>query len=378
MSSFFYLNKINFFMKKHLLLITFFITTISFAQHRIIIDRKIDEEVYIKDATQYLKPGDTVQLAGHYKFFKIYNISGTEEKPIVFINKGLVTIGGFPPYVGFFSGKNFKVLGNGDANFKYGIHFTSTNKNKYGNFGISLDNSTGVEIAYCEFSKVSTGILHNPTTGKSITNCYYHDNYLHDLDSPGPNGKGKSVGLYIGSIDYFNRNKPDSFINCKIENNKLEHISGIGIQVASGNFNISGNSISNYGFSQLEENNVAIDLELGASGNVVNNLVDSSQSMGLSIYGSGLIEVSSNKFTHLTLADRKYNTVVFINAKGKFPLKLNFHNNYINGSSNGAVIANITKDELNRGSTFSSNKIDGEFKKIYSILPKDKIVNTLK
>src|SRR5829696_7253785 len=84
------------------------------------LQRRTNNTIYITDATSILQAGDTVLLEGDYTWIKLFKIEGTKDSPIVFINKGLVTIGGHVPYTCVFNGNYFKILGNGDPDLKYG------------------------------------------------------------------------------------------------------------------------------------------------------------------------------------------------------------------------------------------------------------------
>ena len=346
------------------------------AQDTIHLTRKENNTVYLPDAKDILKPGCIVLLEGNYKWIKIANIQGTEEKPIIFINKGLVKIGGFRAYDCVLSGKYFKVLGNGSKDIKYGIQLNSGNDTSFSEFGLNLMNSSNVEVAYCEFTKVSSGILQNPKEGDSMIDCYYHNNYIHDLDNP--KEKGRSEGFYLGNshtdIPYTANFR---FINCRIENNVLENLSGDGIQVKHGSFIIKGNVIKNHGAAKLYAQRSGILLGDNASGIITQNTVEDGNGVGLQILGCGDVEISYNQFIHLNLSELLKEDLWYINRKGDTAitvpkLKISAHDNVLNGSARYAI-NNATKIDLSDGSIFENNQIEGSFVKVFNCMKADRI-----
>jgi len=367
-------------MKFLLFLISFSLSVSLYAQHdhhRIILDRKTDYALYIKDASKIMQPGDTIQLAGRYKSVKINNLAGTPENPVIIINKGHVVIEGVKPNTAVFTGKYFKVLGNGDPNYTYGIHFTSFSKNADVDFALRLENSTNAEVAFCEISQVVNGILHNPPSGSSSVDCYIHNNYIHDIGDPKKKEKGNGI--------YLTASKPEPgksvwvFQNYRIENNKLESITGNALFVSNGYFSIKDNIVSKFALSGLKGFNTGIILGINANGKITGNKIDSAKGKGLDILGFGEVEVSGNKFASLSVADLN-EEIVFINglfkAEAASPLlKLAFLNNSITESVAKFAVTNITKPGFTNGSVFQGNKITGDFKKTFNLISKDKIKN---
>lgn len=316
--------------------------------------RRSNNTVYLTDATSLLQPGDTVVLEGDYTWIKIFNIQGTKEAPILFINKGLVTVGGYVPYTCVLNGSYFKVLGNGDGDIPYGIKLGKERDSIYGAFGLALGDSKGVEVAHCEFQYLSSGILQNPPQGQPMTDCYYHHNYLHNFDNP--KSKGRSEGFYLGNT----KESATRFENCRIENNRIENVSGDGIQVSRGTFVIKGNSIKNYAQASLALQRAGIIVGGAATADVQNNTVENGGGVGLQIFGCGVMDVSGNTFKDIDVRRLQKEDIVYINGKSataETPLQIRFYNNnFINVQPNRKVVCNATFAEKSAGISFRNNK----------------------
>jgi len=320
----------------------------------VILPKRSDNTVYITDASTLLQAGDTVLLQGDYTSIKLLNIQGTKEAPVVFLNKGLVTIGGYVPYTCVFFGSYFKILGNGDPQYQYGIRVGKQRDSIYGSFGFAFGASKGVEVAYCEFQFLSSGILQNPPEGQAMTDCYYHNNYLHDFDDP--KYKGRSEGFYLGNT----KTSTTRFENCRIENNLIENVSGDGIQVSRGSFIVKGNTVRNYAKARLAMQRAGIIVGGEATADIIDNVVEGGGGVGLQIFGCGPMEVSGNTFKNIDVQLLPKEDIVYINGKTATPdnlLKINFHDNtFINVTPNRKIVYNGTFDDKNDGITFKKNK----------------------
>jgi hypothetical protein len=320
----------------------------------VMLPRGSNNMVYILDAGPLLQPGDTVLLEGDYKAIKLLNIQGTKEHPVVFTNKGLVTIGGYVPYTCVMAGSYFKILGNGDPAYKYGIRLGKQKDSVWGSFGFAFGASTGVEVAYCEFQYLGSGILQNPSSGQVMSDCFYHNNYLHDFDNP--KGKGRSEGFYLGNT----KASTTRFENCRIENNIIENVSGDGIQASRGTFLIKGNTIRNYAKARLAMQRAGIIIGGEATADIINNMVEGGGGVGLQIFGCGKMKISGNTFKDIDVQDLQKEDIVYINGKtatADAPLEINFHDNqFINVRPNRKIIYNGTFDDKNAGITFKKNK----------------------
>jgi hypothetical protein len=340
-------------MKKGLLLIFLFTTLLTEAR-TVTLPRRSNNTVYITDATSLLQAGDTVVLEGDYTWIKLFKIGGTKDSPIVFINKGLVTVGGYVPYTCVFSGSYFKILGNGDPQYKYGIRLGKEQDSIYGAFGFAFQDSKGVEVAHCEFQYLSCGILQNPAEGQVMSDCYYHDNYMHDLDNP--KGRGRSEGFYLGNT----KASATTFENCRIENNIIENVSGDGIQASAGTFIIKGNVIRNYAKAHLAQQRAGIIVGGLATADIIDNVIENGSGVGLQIFGRGKMEIAGNTFKNIDVQALPKEDIIYINGKTAtpgIPLEIDFHDNeFVNVAPNRKVIYNGTFADKTAGITFHKNK----------------------
>jgi len=336
------------------------------AQHKIILDRNSEDGLFIKDASDDIHAGDTVLLKGRYTSFAIYNIKGTAEKPIVFINKGPVLIGGNQIHGAIFSGEHFKILGNGDKSLKYGIYFSSLGKDQYPHFRLKIASSKNVEIAFCDISNAANGIIQIPGASSTITDGYYHDNYFHNVGKV--TLKKPCNAINLGTANLSTDISSYSFKNFRIENNLFDSLAGNAIEVFKGEFTITNNHIKHYGLAKIINCQSAILLGTNATGEIKGNVVDSSSGTALVILGYGNINVENNSFTHLSAALSETQDIVTIDGtlarKENMPLlKLNFKDNTIEGTNYRYAINNIASSNLVAGSRFSNNKIYGRLKK---------------
>lgn len=325
------------------------------AQARTIaLPRRADNTVYIADAARFVQAGDTVALEGDYTWIKLFNIRGTKDSPVLFINRGLVTIGGYRPYTCVFSGSYFKILGNGDAQYPYGIRLGKEQDSSYGAFGFAFHDSKGVEVAHCEFQYLSCGILQNPAEGQTMSDCYYHDNYLHNLDNP--RAGGRSEGFYLGN----SKASTTRFEACRIENNIIENVSGDGIQASGGTFLIKGNHIRNYAKARLAQQRAGILVGGQATADVIDNTIESGSGVGLQIFGWGAMSVRGNTFKDIDVQDLPNEDIVYINGKTATPenlLQVDFEaNTFVNVAPNRSVLYHATAPAKNAGIRFRKNK----------------------
>lgn len=340
-------------MKKGLLVVLLFASIFSQAR-MVTLPRRSNNTVYIMDATTLLQAGDTVTLEGDYAWIKLFKIEGTKDSPVVFINKGLVTIGGYVPYTGVFHGNYFKILGTGDPAYKYGIRLGKQRDSIYGAFGLAFGDSKGVEVSHCEFQFLSSGILQNPPEGQVMSDCYYHDNYLHDFDNP--RAKGRSEGFYLGNT----KAAVSRFEDCRIENNLIENVSGDGIQVSRGSFIVKGNTVRNYAKASLAMQRAGIIVGGDATADIIDNTIEGGGGVGLQIFGRGKMDVSGNTFKDIDVQRLQKEDIVYINGKSATPeelLQINFHDNqFINVFPNRKIIYNGTFADKTAGISFKKNK----------------------
>ena len=340
-------------MKKSILLFLWMLALTANAR-TVSLPRRGDNTVYIKDAATIMQAGDTVLLEGDYTWIKLFKIVGTKDSPVVFINKGLVTIGGYVPYTCVFSGDYFKILGNGDAQYKYGIRLGKERDSIYGAFGFAFHDSKGVEVAHCEFQYLSCGILQNPVEGQVMSDCYYHDNYLHDLDNP--KAKGRSEGFYLGNT----KASATAFEACRIEANLIENVSGDGIQASGGTFIIRGNTVRNYAKARLAQQRAGILIGGRATADVIDNRIEDGNGVGLQVFGWGKMKIWGNTFKNINVQTLANEDIVYINGKTatpETPLQIDFQNNeFIEVFPNRSIIYNATAADKTTGISFKKNK----------------------
>ncbi len=335
---------------------SFFLLILAFAAgaRTVSLPRRGDNTVYIRDAATIMQAGDTVLLEGDYTWIKLFKIAGTKDSPVVFINKGLVTIGGYAPYTCVFSGDYFKISGNGDTAHKYGIRLGKSRDSVYGAFGFAFHDSKGVEVAHCEFQYLSCGILQNPAEGQAMPDCYYHDNYFHDLDNP--KAKGRSEAFYLGNT----KASTTAFEACRIESNLIENVSGDGIQASGGTFVIRGNTIRNYATAKLAQQRAGILIGGQATADIIDNIIEGGSGVGLQIFGQGNMKIWGNTFKNIDVQTLVNEDIIYINGKTatpETPLQIDFQNNeFAAVFPNRSVIHNATAADKTAGTLFKKNK----------------------
>lgn len=334
------------------LLFLFLIFSGFIAQAQVIeIPRRPDNTILLTDASS-IAPGSIIELSGNYKAVRIQNLKGTPEKPIIIRNKGRVVISGYSSFACIVSGENFKILGT-DVDSMKGIKVAGYG-NTYTGFGFGFGESTNVELAGVEMTQLQSGVLMNPKANTNMENCYFHDNYIHNLNNPEANGR--SEGFYLGNTSMRTTGR---FINCRVENNILDSLAGDGIQVCNGNFIIKGNRISNYAKVSLKDQRNGILVGGAASAIVQNNTVENGGGNCLQMLGWGANVVSGNTFKNTDVSNLTNECIVYINAKSaneENPFSVIFKdNNFQNVKSSRAIIANATKGN-NLASVFCQNK----------------------
>lgn len=323
---------------------------VSLAAHARIIHLPKNNDGGIYKPKHNAQPGDTIELEGHYQYINLENLFGQPGKEIVITNKGQVEVSGYKTYCGIFVGNFFKVLGNGDPSIKYGIRFCGYGS-VFSAFGIALANSSHVEIASCEFEKLQAGIFQNPVSKTDMVDCYYHDNYFHNLDNP--EEQGRSEGFYIGNTG---ANSPGKFKNCRIENNILENLSGDGIQVCQGNFIIRNNKVTNWAEAKLKWQRNGILVGGDASAKVEGNELTGGHGVAFQFLGGGVNSFKNNIIRDVDVSDLSTEDIIYMDARsGKFSIDFS-NNRFIQVRPNRKIIFNNTPPANTSGSRFQNNK----------------------
>ncbi len=331
------------------------------AQDTIRLPRSANNAVYVADASKSIPPGSVVELQGDYLFYKVYNVKGTAEKPITFINKGLVRIGGFKAYTFQVQGEHFIINGSGDPAYKYGflLNYDTT---VAGVFGFNPENSTDFEVHHIECTNAAEGIFQNPRTGGLMNNIFYHHIYIHDLRNPYTNPPGWSEGFYLGNTsDTIPYTAAYRFKNCRIEDCYMENIPGDGIQVEQGSFIVKRDTVINFATAQIPQQNNGIQVGPNGSAIIDSVTIYKGGGKGIIILGTDSVVLTNSTFTNIYLDTIPFEDVVYINGKGSVPLNVRFENNIFSGCSGRFGINNATNTANTSGSVFINNYINGTF-----------------
>ena len=196
--------------------------------------------------TLALKGGDVVCMDASvpYQYLRFKNIVGVPGNPVIITNiGGQVKIKSTTASYGwkFQQSSNFKILGNGEPNYKYGFKVT-THKNS---FLQMIDRTTDFEVAHVEIagdvvaqaqedldaaanSRTPENLLgfagimaksqpicwDEPNGGSTdkgnfeMENVFIHDNYIHDVSGEGMYlGYGRTSGVLLDTFIKVNGNK---------------------------------------------------------------------------------------------------------------------------------------------------------------------------
>ena len=342
-----------------------------------------------------LKEGDVICMKGtvDYQNLKFDSIIGTKEKPIIIKNiDGQVKIKNTVATYGwqFRGSKNFKLLGNGDPNYKYGFKIT-THHNSYLQM---VNKTTDFEIANVEIAGDTLAhALANQNSSKPVNllgfagimaksqpicwddkdggstdagnfemkNVSIHDNYIHDVSGEGMYfGYGRVLGVLLDSRDrsYMHNgelvkvkctrlNYPHNISNLNIYNNIVDQVGWDGIQVknAHENTNVYNNIIKNY--AKLEEGNHDEGLFVGdgSEANIYGNWIENGtkQSNGIQINAFGNTKIYNNVvlgagYTGLYINNRKY---------AQKPGVIEVYNNTLEGGTGNVITAYVDNQDVN-------------------------------
>ena len=320
----------------------------TFARARVIPLKKDKKESSYK-VNHGAQPGDTIQLEGHYRLINLINVNGTKDKPIVIINKGMVTVSGYASYCFVITGKYFKILGNGSPSIKYGIQISGFDS-VYSASGLGLTTSSDYEVAYIKISHTKVGFFQNPVNATDMANIYIHNCYISDLDNP--KELGRAEGFYIGNT---HKVSPGKFKNFRIENNILENLSGDGIQVCQGDFTIKNNTIRNWAKAQLRWQRNGILVGEGTTSTVENNLLEGGHGVAYENFGGGEHTFKNNTIKNVDVSMLPHEDIVYLDGRGA-NFKIDFSGNtFENVKANRKVIYNQTADSFTTGSIFKNN-----------------------
>lgn len=288
-----------------------------------------------------LKGGDVICLDASvsYEFLRFKNIIGDSINPVIITNingqvkiKNTITSYGWK----FESSKNFKILGNGDANHQYGFKVT-THNNSYLQM---IRKTTDFEIAHVEIAgdtaaqaqenidaaansrspknflgfagimAKSQPICREDTGGGStdagqfeMENVSIHDNYIHDVFGEGLYvGYGFAKGTFVKSLTTQNactsKNYPHFISNLSIYNNIVKRVGWDGIQVKNAHLNtkIYNNIIKDYAFRENGNHDEGLFVGDGSVATIYGNWIENGtkQSNGIQINATGNTKVYNN------------------------------------------------------------------------------------
>lgn len=242
-----------------------------------------------------LQPGDVVEMEGDYAYINLDGISGTADNPIVFKPKGKVRIGTNNSYSSILTNCHYILFdGITDAD-KYGFYSGGT-KDKLSTQGFGFATSDNIEIRGVEIAFSQVGFFAAPMAG-TYQNIKIHDCYIHDLDNPSEGGRAEC--FYIGRTSTASTTTGGNFKNVEIYNNRLENLSGDGIQIAlTENVYIHDNVINGYGKANLEQQRSGIIVGGCTSGRVENNTVSNGTGSPFQCFGGGDVYFINNTATN--------------------------------------------------------------------------------
>lgn len=248
------------------------------------------------------QPGDIINIpAGNYSLIDIGNFHGDATHPIIIRNSGGQVV--VRQFRLSHQASYFKLLGNGDPNYQYGIKIVGTRdaNGNLPNAGLSAF-ANDFEVANIEVDGAEAGFYFkkNPDATDAATiypnyvmkNIYIHHNYIHHT---------QEEGMYIGhtypNADPYSGNLvPIRLSNVEIAYNIVEHTGWDGIQLSNAREggNIHHNKVSNFGEQNHDSQQAGIILGGNTTGQIHDNTVENGTGNGLQAFGYGPIKVYNN------------------------------------------------------------------------------------
>ena len=353
-----------------LLIILLLVSTNAFAVHnKVRLKFTSGSLVYIGNAanpvtltdnsTYTLQAGDTILLSGTYTAFSIFNLPGTSTDTTVLINADSVTIGGSGSngtYCGQFTGAYFKIQGNGNPSYKYGINFQGASYASPTGQGIKFIGSTGVnatnyEISYCSFKYVQEGLFENPQTGGDMTDIYIHHNRWDSLST---NGTSTSECIYFGYSFPGSWFGVPRFYNLRIQYNTFVNVAGDAVQVKGAQANVSYNYIEGTGFSGVSGQGDGVQIGEYSYGTVSYNTFRNNHDHVIFVKGQSNIYVYNNDVHAVTITggtqDAFYFNTVYDATQPKF--QMNCYNNTFDSVTTGRALINNASTVANQDTSY--------------------------
>jgi Secretion system C-terminal sorting domain/Right handed beta helix region len=256
-------------------------------------------EIYITNASNRpWKGGDTLNiLAGTYSVIQIDSFGGDPCRDIVIRNVGgLVNVNG--PIRFNKDVHHVKVIGNGTSGIVYGFKCTSFAMGRVNHFTMDKvetgPNPGGVGI-YCQ----QPPYIDNPATHYpnyvnrkiTINNCYVHD----------VAGEGMYIGNTAPDADPYNNNLiPQRLDSVTISNNIVTNTGWDGIQLSNARNGclIFGNTVTNFGTTNINGQRAGIISGGNTNSKVYNNTITNGTGNGIQFFGYGPLECYNNTITN--------------------------------------------------------------------------------
>ncbi|MBK9290632.1 MAG: right-handed parallel beta-helix repeat-containing protein [Bacteroidetes bacterium] len=250
-------------------------------------------------------PGDTICITGGQRdYLLLRNISGTQNQPVVIVNRGgTVTINTNHFYgIKMANCRHVKLIATATVAAPYGIRIIRVANGG----GISVDEmSTNVELAHIEIANTALAGIYAKTdpdcsfaaTRDKFTmyNLTVRNCYLHDIEDEGLYiGSSKFTGQYLPACD--TTVLPHFIHGVYVYNNIVERTGWDGIQVASSPVNCKiYNNIIRFD-SQRETPNQMSGILIGGGSNCdcYNNQIFDGKGDGIDAFGFGTQKIYNN------------------------------------------------------------------------------------
>ncbi len=257
-------------------------------------------EIYITNASgRGWKGGDTLKIqAGNYSVIEIDSFGGDPCRDIIIMNTGgLVNVNGPMRFKN--DVHHVKIIGNGFAGLTYGFKATSFAFSRVNHYTIERievgPNAGGVGIYGKQDPYVGQPWTQYPnytSTKITINNCYVHD----------VAGEGMYIGHTYPGGDPANSNlipqRMDSVTisNCIVTNTGWD---GIQLSNARNGCLIYGNTVTNFGITDIDGQRAGIISGGNTNSNMYNNTVTNGKGNGLEFFGYGVMECYNNTVTNV-------------------------------------------------------------------------------
>jgi len=260
------------------------------------------QQVYkASDFAPGISGGDTIKIqASRRNRLQFKELSGSTDKPIVFINSGgLVEIKGYEmPAIMFENCHHVKLTGKGSPAHRFGFRLSGPS------FGVSFEQySSHGEVEYIQIDSCSLGVhakkdfgSHPPFPYPVFSHLAIHDNFLNYCIEAMYIGETKSPGMELKHLRIYNNVITHSGRECIQIANSVDDI-----EVYNNFCYDSGleNSIGQLNNSQLGGNSI---------GRFYNNIFVQAPSCGVAIFGKGDMYIYNNYFQDNTgiFSDDRY------------------------------------------------------------------------